>query len=305
MSKQAASLLSVKVTGPGGKVISDGTPGGFLATIKHIKEYAIDYAEDKLKKDQADGRIPADSAEYSFLLKNRGRETKRVWEGIRNSLPWLRIGTSNSPLTFTFIPQTIGTRFVGAAIKTAGAILTSRIGIITRKGNLLNSVMYARAPTIKPNKSARQAGAVNAVVMSTNIDALMRGFGLGESIYIIYNPKNQSGGVYASALEYGFYSGYYQTQKWARKGIMYTIAEQVRRMYAGKVACRFTYVFLGGGTCPAIQISVIGSFSNKDTLPGRTSGKRKRKGESIRDRLRTRKAIGRGRRKGRRMRKRR
>lgn len=208
-----------------------------------------------LKIGQSKG-FPTDPEDYQLFVKTGGREVRRQLSTI--SPDYIKIGSTTRPTEFRF------------EAKSGGDIMP-----IVRAA-------YALAVKRAPVRTGRYQGAM------TVIDA-----GGGQLTYGGLNGTSEeeqhyyvtNAAAYASIIEAGFYRKRYKTQK-LPQGILYWVAQQIRREYSGQASVRFVYI---SGGLPAVEIGPPGAFPGLDKTPGRAAYKRARKAAKARRRRAARK----------------
>ena len=191
-----------------------------------------------------------DPDSYTLLLRNRGRTVRRKLSTIRSE--YLRLGKDQPEFRFV--------------VGQGDSKLIKKYAV----------QMFQAAVRRAPARTGKYVGGMSYYVGSRNALIQMSSYGLsrypleaGESIYITSDV------AYATALEAGFFKGYYQTQD-LPGGILYFIARQFSKTLGNQIAISFEYINFNGGTFPAIRIGTLGSFSPRLTRPG-SSTRRRRK----------------------------
>lgn len=211
-----------------------------------------------LKRAQAQG-FPTDPNQYTLILRNRGKETRRQLKTIQAK--FLRVGTQRSPLSFTFSDSSqVDIDLLAKAARIAWERAVNRAPI--RSGTYRNALDIYLGDLQSRRLLTRR---------------LSDDYRSGESVFIM-SPV-----AYASVIEHGFYKKFYETQR-LTGGILLNVTRAIRRIYGGQLAIRLIYVSgdragkgNGYGTFPAIEIGPKGSFAAVDTLPG-TNKRRRRRG---------------------------
>lgn len=189
--------------------------------------------------------------DYNLIMTQRGRRTKRKLYTL--SPQFFNIGNVRSPTTFEFIGDGSWELAV-EAIKYAVSLFIRRAP--ARTGKYLNSLeIEAGGYRLRPGGLKR---------MATTLDAKDR-------IYV--GPTVE----YASTLEAGNYTGYYQNA--LRGGIMFYIAKAVNDKYGAAVSCRMIYMNLEGGKYaqPVLEFGIGGAFASNSTRPGTNIRRRARR----------------------------
>ena len=167
---------------------------------------------------------------YTLLLKQRGRETRRKLGTLHPD--FFNIGTIARPTEINIVAGE-GMQEVVEAVEFASLLFIRRAPV--RSGKYVNSAkvwvngVERRPSRIDPKK-------------------------LSEGSSILFGPTAE----YASTIEAGHFTGYYQNA--LRGGIMRYITEAVRSKFGASVAVRMIYRPYGNMMVPLIEFGPAGAF---------------------------------------------
>lgn len=212
----------------------------------------------EMERSRNDQPFPRDSSEYTFLVTNRGRTSRRSKDNVETWSPLLM----RVPWQFRWITD------VGAdqnAIKEATVFayneLRRRAPVVTRT--------YRNSIHIYVND-----------VPSSHTSFLARNITPSDIIYVSAQPARKDTNFgYANAVELGYYSGRYRVHPELVKarGVVRPIAKMLRKKFGDRISARFSYrVNMATlGTFPVIEIGFQDQILQRDSIPG-LSDKRRR-----------------------------
>ena len=168
---------------------------------------------------------------YTLLLRQRGRETRRKLGTLHPD--FFNIGTITRPTEINFVAGE-GMQEVVEAVEFASLLFIRRAPV--RSGKYVNSArvwvngVERRPSRIDPKK-------------------------LSEGSSILFGPTAE----YASTIEAGHFTGYYQNA--LRGGIMRYVTDAVRSKFGASVAVRMIYRPYGNIMVPLIEFGPAGAFT--------------------------------------------
>ena len=167
---------------------------------------------------------------YTLLLRQRGRETKRKLGTLHPD--FFNIGTIARPTEINFVAGE-GFASVVEAVEFASLLFIRRAPV--RSGDYVGSAkVWVNGVERRPSR--------------------IRPDQLKEGTSILFGPTT----TYASTIEAGHYTGYYDNA--LRGGIVRYVTEAVRDKYGASVAVRMVYRPYGKTMIPLIEFGPAGAF---------------------------------------------
>lgn len=211
------------------------------AVINQAKQNALNMARGIMLDEVKAGRFPESPFRRELYLRNRGRESRRNFSKI--APPYLRI-----PFTLTWYNLDAAS-----------------------EGKMREAAYYAyrRLYDRAPERSGAYKSAITIFLNDSPLQfSALANAELDSSSIIMITPAIR----YATTIERGFYSGYYETQK-IPGGVVRPVAKMVRDAYGASVSCQFVYRSISGRVAvssrrnvgvPAIMIGAPGTFRQND-----------------------------------------